>query len=274
MISRIIAMALMSLCSASFAQNADENNNFAKAVSFLPTTPNAAAIEKAGFFNLNKNTGAPNINIPLISAKGNQLSIDVSLTYATNGIKVDEIASRVGMGWSLNAGGVVTRTVRGFPDEGHTRLAPWHIIGNNIQTLKFCNLLTEMSSDQQGFDSEPDLFHFNFNGISGSFVLDAEGNAVQIPAGNLKIETQLGGQVPWNIRITTPDGIMYSFGGGFTAVEKTKQLSLCSRNYEDPIAVAWYLDKILHPAGEEVTFQYIPINSSVPFKLKDFQLII
>lgn len=48
---------------------------FNKVVDFLPPPPNAAAITKAGYFNLNKNTGAPNINIPIYSVKGKYLSM-------------------------------------------------------------------------------------------------------------------------------------------------------------------------------------------------------
>src|SRR5215212_2215045 len=99
--------ALQLFCSlfsvAAAAQGSPDE--FQKLVDFLPPAPNAASIAKAGMFNLNKNTGAPGINVPLYTLKGRKLALNVGLTYATNGIKVDEIASRVGMGWSLNAGG-------------------------------------------------------------------------------------------------------------------------------------------------------------------------
>lgn len=99
-------------------------DNFQKMADILPPPPNAAAIAKAALFNLNKNTGAPSINIPLYTLTERKLSVPVSISYNSNGIKVDEIASRVGMGWSLNAGGVITRTVRGKQDELNQRRYP------------------------------------------------------------------------------------------------------------------------------------------------------
>jgi hypothetical protein len=33
------------------------------------------------------------------------------------GIKVEEVASSVGLGWAFNNGGVITRNVRGMPDD-------------------------------------------------------------------------------------------------------------------------------------------------------------
>jgi hypothetical protein len=90
-------------------QNPD---NFAQMVDIIPPAPNAASIIKNGMLSVNQNTGSPNVNIPLYSVSGQKLSLGVSLNYATTGLKVDEISGRVGMGWSLNAGGVVTRTLR------------------------------------------------------------------------------------------------------------------------------------------------------------------
>jgi len=46
-----------------------------------------------------------------------RITVPIGLSYHGSGIKVDEIASRTGIGWVLNTGGVVTRTVKGYADE-------------------------------------------------------------------------------------------------------------------------------------------------------------
>jgi hypothetical protein len=114
---------LLFLSAYAIAQTANPNN-FQKMVDFLPPAPNAAAIIKHSDLGINKNTGSPSISIPLFTVKGNKLAVNISLGYSSTGIKVDEIASRTGMGWVLNAGGVITRTVRGWPDETSYRMAP------------------------------------------------------------------------------------------------------------------------------------------------------
>lgn len=60
-------------------------------------------------------TGVPNISVPLYSIKGRELELPVELNYHAGGVRVEEIASWVGIGWSLNAGGVIT--------PGHSRRA-------------------------------------------------------------------------------------------------------------------------------------------------------
>ncbi|MCB0709211.1 MAG: hypothetical protein KDC15_07450 [Chitinophagaceae bacterium] len=239
------------------AQNSN-SNNFQKMVDFLPPAPNAAAIIKHAEFTINKNTGSPSLNIPLFEVKGQKLSTSISLGYSSNGIKVDEIASRVGMGWSLNAGGVITRIVRGNADENTTRLVPvFAEAQQNCGTYSFMERITS-SSLYSGFDSEPDLFNFNMNGISGSFVFDENMNPVLIPADKLKIEKSFFGTA-WNFKITNTDGVIYYFGGN-GATEKTKTNSTCGKNFFTPVPTSWYLTKIEHPNGEVINLSYTPLT--------------
>jgi len=58
-----------------------------------------------GISAVNKNTGVVSVNIPLLTAANGKLSTSIALSYASAGIKVDEVAAGLVMGWSLNAGG-------------------------------------------------------------------------------------------------------------------------------------------------------------------------
>lgn len=229
-----------------------------KLVDFLPPAPNASAITKYGDASINKNTGAPNINIPLFTVKGIKLSTTISLGYSSTGIKVDEIASRVGMGWAINAGGVITRTMRGIADETNTRHYPYAPIGTNWATVSYMNRIKE-SAPNNGYDSEPDIFNFSCNGNSGSFVYDGGGNYLLVNKNGTKVESNFTYNATWNFKLTTPDGIVYLFGGP-DAVEKTKRLEGCGKSYNSFIPTAWYLTKILHPNGESIEFTYTPVS--------------
>lgn len=78
-----------------------------------PPSPHAQSMLKAGHFPVSGYTGVPDITIPLYTVQLKDFSFPVSLSYNASGIKVNEEATRVGLGWTLNAGGVVTHTVRG-----------------------------------------------------------------------------------------------------------------------------------------------------------------
>jgi len=231
--------------------------NFTKAVDFLPPPPNAAAIVKHNQLTINKNTGSPAISIPLYPIRGIKLQLGISLKYSSTGIKVDEIASRVGIGWSIEAGGVVTRTVRGNPDELNPRLTPPAVFTNTNQTYYY---LKDAVKGTPFGDTEPDVFNFSMNGLSGSFVLDNNMQPQVLTGQRYKVETDLVAGTVWNVKITDTEGIIYYFGGT-GAVEKTKRESMCgNRDHGQSIPVSWYLKKVQHPNGEIITLNYSPLN--------------
>lgn len=234
-----------------FATAQIEPADFAKMSDVVPPPPNAASIEKAGLASLNKNTGAPSVNIPLYSVSGQKLSTAISLSYGSSGIKVDDVSGRAGMGWALNAGGVVSRTQRGARDEASTRLAIYSPFGYNCGSLDFLERAADNSS---GYDAEPDLFSFNMDGHSGSFVFDAGMNPVTSDQSKYKIEKNFT-STDWNFRITTPDGIRYLFGGT-GARERSKRTTSCGKSYDTYVYNAWYLKTIEHPNGEKIHFTY------------------
>lgn len=251
--------AVVSLIAAvAHGQNANPDN-FAKMVDILPPAPNAAAMARFGGIAVNKNTGTPNINIPLYTLKGKKLQAALGLSYASNGIKVDEIASRTGMGWVLQGGGVITRTVRGWADETHTRKIPWAPIGLNWGTYNYMKGLTD-ATFFSGADGEPDLFTYSYPGATGSFVLDHDMNVVQVPFKNQKIEYNFTSS-DWNFKVTSEQGIVYYYGGT-GAVEKTKRTSDCAKDHPAYTPTAWYLKRMEHPNGEAINFWYEPLTYS------------
>ena len=61
-------------------------------------------------------TGTPSISIPIYTIKNADISVPISITYHGAGIRVEEEASQVGLGFALNAGGVIRRQIRGRDD--------------------------------------------------------------------------------------------------------------------------------------------------------------
>lgn len=252
-----------------FAQNTTMGN-----VSI--SSPNAAALGKYVDNKVSYQTGTPQIDIPIYTLKEGPLSIPISVSYHASGLKVLESASSVGAGWSVNAGGMITRTVRGNVDERGQS-------GGNVQTHghysdygynKYLFVPGDVSGQLCPFptpgnfgandarfadgtkDGEPDLFTFNFSGYSGKFFFNDDRTPVIVPEQDLKIETNLAIS-PYAIlgfTITTPDGTKYFFGqnqtpgnGGVDARDLTGSCEAYEGLSYNTAYSSWYLVKVVSP---------------------------
>lgn len=138
----------------------------------IPKTPEVAEIEKYVYTPVSYYTGVPDISIPLGEVKSRTLSVPVTLTYHAGGIRVDEEASNAGLGWSLNAGGVISQSIR---DEDDLRSTRYIMTEEEINALTFLPPSSIHSSKMDGADSEPDIFTYSFLGFSGQFLMDKDG---------------------------------------------------------------------------------------------------
>ena len=88
-------------------------------------------------------TGAFSYGVPLLTVPGpNGEAIPISASYGS-GIGVNQQSSEIGLGWGLDAGGMITRTVNGVPDD-------W----NYKETAR---------SDKTGFEQHFGIFYYKNN---------------------------------------------------------------------------------------------------------------
>lgn len=83
----------------------------------IPTSPEAAMISRFGDIPIGYYTGTAIISIPIYVVKDGDLQIPITLDYHSSGIKVDDQATWVGLGWNLSVGGQIVQEVRGKSDE-------------------------------------------------------------------------------------------------------------------------------------------------------------
>ena len=148
-----------------------------------PPSAEATAMGRSLEVPVSTFTGIPNISIPLHVAQTERLSVPISISYNASGIRAADLATCVGAGWSLNAGGIISRSVVGIPDEkndgGRKGILHYDEEVNNPSLSQIAN------GDR---DIEPDMFSFSFNGRGGKFIIDRDiAKIVQIPYSDLKI---------------------------------------------------------------------------------------
>lgn len=142
----------------------------------IPPSPEAASLFKFVETPVSLNNGLANIGVPIYTIKTKGVEIPIALGYHSRGVQVGEVASRVGLGWTLNYGGMVSRQVRGKSDDGDA----YGYLGDDIYDDFFTNEVTRNSAynreTNNQLDYYPDKFLFNFPGHSGKFVFDQVSN--------------------------------------------------------------------------------------------------
>lgn len=233
-------------------------------------------------------TGRAAISIPIWQMSKGDLSVPISISYTGNGVRVDEGEGSAGMSWNLNAGGAVSREVRGWPDDyqvsggdlrkgwlyNNNALSIQNFTSTSDDDLSSCNeeyedynFLTTMRNGAN--DTEPDVFNFFAPGLSGQFVFGSDGLPKLIPYQDLKlVVTRANGTGPIDqIVITNNIGIAYTFSVKETTrrhAYKVNPQTVVNHLVRDldyygvPLTYtsSWNLAKITSPTGSEVLIGY------------------
>jgi Salmonella virulence plasmid 65kDa B protein len=237
----------------------DFANQLARIKSVIPPSPNAASLGKYADFPVNLYNGIPSISIPVYELKGRSISVPISLSYHASGIKVGEVASWVGLGWSLNAGGVITRSVKGLPDESptigffdtrthYTKPDEINFDPSNPNTWK-----VDIRESAKGtIDFEPDIYMFNAMGRSFKLLFKADGSIQTIPYSDIKVSVNLKINTmnqTWTVLLE--DGTKLVFGGSkYVEISDGADLDVT------PFVSSWYLQSMTSSIGEVITFSY------------------
>lgn len=211
----------------------------------------------------------------------------ITLSYNASGIKVEEEASRVGLGWVLNAGGMISVTVMGrnhdfteysyFYDgvdnllkdlTGATYLSSFIFTGpQNDPPISYA--LSGMSMDDlysaivtdnygsgcdHGTEINPDVYNYNFGGYSGKFIFSHSGKIIKETEDNVliipvKIKDGIGYNILKSWKCITPDGTTYFFD---VAEKNTFTDRPKAANYNS----CYYLSKIQTVNGSIINFSY------------------
>ncbi|SDQ64634.1 hypothetical protein SAMN05421664_2002 [Chryseobacterium soldanellicola] len=185
-----------------------------------PTTSNLMKFEEVP---VSYYTGIPDISIPMISIPtiNPNVAINVQLKYHPLNAKPDDRAGETGLGWSLIAGGTISRTVKGgLPDEkdasiiGSVPLRKKFGIYNEAYNPTGLLIRDEVQNVDMTryrfytglgrYDTEYDLYQYNFIGQSGRFYVSKD------ETGALKVQKLDKNNLQINIG-TDSSGIINSY---------------------------------------------------------------
>lgn len=232
-------------------------------------------------------TGTVSATIPVYTYKDPDFTLPISLYYSSNGYQPNITSDGLGVGWAVSGGGYIAQEVRGIPDyvigvrlrnrnNGYSRIAEnltnksLQLSENNLNDQ--CGYYTyEIWSDREvRTEMEPDIYHFNFMGYSGSFIQTGDTFHVfdtNDPHGEYSIEIlpnvmHYGSDFNYTmtVRITTGNGYVYVFrndrnlwswdkwGGAFWPA--------IIFNYGNPTEY-WMLSEVYAPNGRKMSFEYV-----------------
>lgn len=228
----------------------------------IPCTPQAASLARYAEYPVSLTTGIPDITIPLYEIRMGDFSLPISISYHASGARPDEVPSCVGLGWTLNAGGAISRTILGGPDMevddmgsgdySYYRMSRIDSLIQDVKDRKDYGTLQHLTDPRHYLDSESDRYCFNAGGNVGVFRYSYKDKKfICLDRSSCKIESSRSGEDS-SFEMYCPDNTIYYF----TVHEKTG-----SDYIEEgpPFTTAWYVSQIYTPYGT-VKFKYIDDN--------------
>jgi hypothetical protein len=246
----------------------------------VPPSPEAAALMKFVDVPISPYTGTADVSIPIYTIQAKGISVPITLAYHTGGIRLDEEASPVGLGWALNSGGMISRTINDKDDLGGmyfgqpipqlqgdlTDNQPANGAASLSVGYKYffnfnCSYLVNFTSGtgdyvnafsptaETPYDLEPDSYSYNFLGQSGKFIITRDKRVILEQQDNIKIQLVQNGPTDATLTfmITDDNGNKFYFNQTQSCIPAWQSGGTPS---------SWFLTKIVTQQNDVVTFNY------------------
>lgn len=202
-------------------------------------------------------TGIFHYRIPLFTIGQGSVILPVSLDYTGNGIKDSDNSGLIGYNWTLNTGGVVTRTIRGgIADEDRLN----GFLVTEKDSVSLWNDAVAVNKRER--DGECDIFTVVFNGRSLHFILrmDAEGKIFAQPLEQTQVkiecETDVRKEITgWIVTDESGNRYIYRQVAWSSDIVDEEAVSFNGVRGKDYIS-SWYLSRIEPYNGEVITYHY------------------
>ena len=241
----MLSIVMMLYCVWGYAQELPE---------IIPSSPEATQFKRYGDYPVNLSTGVPNIEIPLYTIETGSFTLPIKLQYHASGIKVNQDATWVGLGWSLSSGAQITLDVRDQADEFNTSIDSFpdeNYILNNIDDLNFYETEKDFYANNSWVK---DVYNVSIPTVNGKFYKKSEGEYIVYPPNAFKVsEGNL--QEPYTFIITDQIGNIYKFNKKTN--NNSKEITYPTEQYnERHYTSAWYVEEIETPKKDKISFVY------------------
>lgn len=274
-VSKLFALSFLTVLSYQYSQCQPEGSGLdnTRPTTIVPPSPVASSLLKDVNVPVNYFTGTAQINIPLYSIKIGSIEMPINFGYASNGIKVEEEAGWTGLGWNLDVGGVIGRSIIGSADErkefgnggaGYRQSASLLGMPDPANDIAFTQWSTNLTAcvqkdiaEGRSYNLMPDIYFMKFNGHSARLFFDKDKKPFISPYKAWKIK----GNENEGFVVTTEDGMIYEF----KLIENTETSITSSQDLPDPPSAntSWHLTRIITPNfSDTLTFNYLPVTYS------------
>lgn len=231
-----------------------------------PPSPESAELGKFGQYEVSYFTGLADIEIPIYEVVVRDIKVPITLKYHPSGIKVTDRAGLVGLGWSVQAGGYISRQVMSKPDERPEGYLMGSTLQTSINTYSDAGLLY-LDQVYTGIkDAEPDIFSYSFGNMSGKFLFNQldNYNKVMIPYNPVRIDHSV---VTNSLTFVAYDqnGVRYNFN---------KQEKSSNWNDSYSTTSTWKLSSITSSnQSDNVTFTYLSKSGTTYIDVTDLIVV-
>ncbi len=185
----VLSLFVLGIGHQGISQKVDLNNQVVEYIK--KSTPQASQFQKYGDVPVNANTGAVDISIPFFKVGIKNVDWNIGIGYHTGGIKVSELAGTAGLGWALNAGGMISakiyqrcdvflentgndtayrRTLNVWPINDPAFQAPC-TYGSDIAIAVYIDAQKANEDTKFQMNYIPDIFYLNAGSLNAKFFL-------------------------------------------------------------------------------------------------------
>ena len=137
----------------------------------IPPSPQMESFQTFTDIPVSYATGVPDVSIPLYTLKSGSIEIPIVLRYHTHNVKPHmALSTNVALGWSVEYGGTLSRSIVGTPDENLSTVVSSKSYNESTMS-DYSDLYS--ASHNTGVDLQSDHFHYSMpTGEGGRFFLE------------------------------------------------------------------------------------------------------